>query len=274
MKLYKDLYDEGMNLQVFVDISTYCNAGCPECHRTEIERGGLGKVDWLPLVQWTAEEFMNAYEPEFVKKVKLWEICGTWGDPVMCKELYEICDYILDHNPYCELTIDTNGSIRPISWWTKMGELSKKCKGPRIRFDFAIEGINQEMQEKYRRKTRLDIILANLKAVTDAGAKAKGFCVIHKHNQDYLQEILDMCQSYGAETVDFVESNRFYNGPRFEFINEKYERDYLEQAEGDYVKPKYIRGAQVDWKTRTEFQPWFLEMQKKVSEVKDEEDIY
>jgi len=60
MKLYKDLYDEGMKLQVFVDISTYCNAGCPECHRTESERGGLGKVDWLPLVQWTAEEFRNA----------------------------------------------------------------------------------------------------------------------------------------------------------------------------------------------------------------------
>ena len=29
------------NLHVFLDVSTYCNAGCPQCHRTNPE--GLGK---------------------------------------------------------------------------------------------------------------------------------------------------------------------------------------------------------------------------------------
>jgi MoaA/NifB/PqqE/SkfB family radical SAM enzyme len=274
MKKYLDFYlDE--DLEVFVDICTYCNAGCPECHRTDITNGGLGKINWLPLIQWSIEEFKNAYDEEFVKAVKLWEICGTWGDPVMCKDLYEICEYILDINPYTKLTIDTNGSIRPKSWWRKIGKLSEKCKGKGyLRFDFAIEGINQEMQEKYRRKTELNKILANMKEVTDSGAKATAFCVIHKHNQDYLQEIMDLSFAYGAEDIYFTESNRFFTGPKFKFINEHGEEDVLEQA-NDYYKPKDVRNAQSDWKTRIDFLPqWYIDMRQEVENVEDEEDIY
>ena len=273
MKPYKDFYDDH-ELHMFIDISTYCNAGCPQCHRTDRFGGGLGKIDWLPLIQWTVEEFKNAYDEELVKRTYLWEICGTWGDPAMCKDLYEICEYILDTNPRTQLTIDTNGSIRPKSWWRKMGELSKKCRGHGlIRFDFAVEGITQEMQEKYRRKTELNKILANMKEVTDAGAQADGFCVVHKHNQDYLQEIMDLCKAYGATDVIFVESNRFGSGPRYEFKNEHGEDDVLEQAT-TYHKPKKVRDAQSDWKTRTQFQPWFLEMKRKVEDVGEEQDIH
>jgi len=274
MKYYRDTYKE-KNLQMFIDICTYCNAGCPECHRTDIKSGGLGKVDWLPLVQWSVEEFKNAYDEDLIRAVKIWEICGTWGDPAMCKDLYEICQYILTVNPYTELTIDSNGSIRPISWWRKLGELSSLCKGSGlIRVDFALEGITQEMQEKYRRKTELNKILANIKAFTEGGGGAKGFCVVHRHNQDYLQDILDLGKSVGCETVDFVESNRFSTGPQFHFVNENGEDEYLEQVTDDYEKPKFVRGAQSDWKTRVKYNPLLKELQKQASEVKDEEDIY
>lgn len=273
MRYYKDIYKE-KDLTIFVDISTYCNAGCPECHRTEIQAGGLGKIGWLPLVQWSLEEFKNAYDEDLIRATKTWEICGTWGDPAMCKDLYEICKHILMVNPYTEITVDTNGSIRPISWWKKMGELSHFCKGEIIRFDFALEGITQEMQEKYRRKTELNKILANIKAYTEAGGRAKGFCVVHKHNQNYLNEIMDLAKSVGCETVDYVESNRFYSGPQFHFVNENGEDDYLEQVTDDYEKPKFVRGAQSDWKTRAKYNPWLAELQKQVSQVKDEEDIY
>ena len=50
------------DLSVFMDISTYCNAGCPQCHRTD--NNGLGKVDWLPLVQWTIDQFKTAFSAE------------------------------------------------------------------------------------------------------------------------------------------------------------------------------------------------------------------
>ena len=40
-------------IDVFLDISTFCNAGCPQCHRTNPD--GLEKADWLPLINWSFE---------------------------------------------------------------------------------------------------------------------------------------------------------------------------------------------------------------------------
>jgi len=274
-KTYADVYKNN-KLNIFVDISTYCNAGCPQCHRTDPESGGLRKTEWLPLIRWDLEEFKSAYTEELVKATAIWEICGTWGDPVMCKDMYEIAQYILTVNPYTILTIDSNGSIRPLSWWKKLGELSNLCKGGGvIRVDFAIEGITQEMHSKYRKFTDLNKILANMKAFTDAGGEAKAFCVVHKHNQDYLQQIMDMCKAYGAYGIDYVENNRFNIGNKFKFVNEENEVEYLEQAEEGYYSPKLVRGAQVDWKTRQQFVPeWLKKLHQEVSQVGEEEDIH
>ena len=272
-KQYKDFLAEN-KLWMWLDISTNCNAGCPECHRTDIEKGGLGKVDWLPLISWSLEQFKKAYPPEFIKKVAEWDICGTWGDPVMCKDLYQICEYILTNRPDCGLSIDTNGSIRSKTWWKKLGELSKLApEGHRpIRCDFAIEGINQEMHSMYRRKTHLDKLLANMKSFTDAGGFATAMVVVHKHNQDYLQEIKDLSMNYGAVECWFTESNRFENGPTFEFKDENGDFGVLEQVEGDYYKPDPVRSPQADWKTRIEKQAWFKSAQDAVDAVEDFED--
>ena len=48
-------------LDVFLEISTFCNAGCPQCHRTNPD--GLDKADWLPLVNWSIEQFKKVYPP-------------------------------------------------------------------------------------------------------------------------------------------------------------------------------------------------------------------
>lgn len=243
-----DLLEKG-ELKMWLDISTYCNAGCPACHRTDRIRGGLHHEKWLPMVQWSFEQFKKAYSIEFLNQIKSWEICGTFGDPVMNKDLYEICEYICT-NSTTQVNIDTNGSIRPTAWWEKLGKL------PGIEVDFAVEGINQEMQNYYRRKTNLAKILGNMRAFSDAGGKANVFCVIHKHNQNYLFEIEALCKEYGATKFDWYESNRFYDGPRVHFMDEKGEVDYLEQSDGNYKSPGEIGNLDmmVDHKTRTNFQ--------------------
>ena len=243
-----DLLEKG-ELKMWLDISTYCNAGCPACHRTDRFRGGLHHEKWLPMVQWTLEQFKKAYSIDFIKQIKSWEICGTFGDPVMNKDLYEIVEYI-STNSDTKVNIDTNGSIRNAAWWTKLGKL------PRVEVDFAVEGNTQEMQNYYRRKTNLYKILANMKAFTDAGGRANVFCVIHKHNQNHLFEIEALCKEYGAQYFNWYESNRFYHGPRVHFMDENGNQDYLEQSDGNYKSPSEIgnKDALVDYKSRTEFQ--------------------
>ena len=97
MTSYKEVYENGI-LDVWLDISTYCNAACPACHRTERLKPGLGKVDWLPLIQWSVKQFKEAYSPEFIKRTKRWEFCGTFGDPAMNKDLVKMTEYILYSN--------------------------------------------------------------------------------------------------------------------------------------------------------------------------------
>ena len=54
---FKDLVKE---CKVWLDLSTYCNASCPQCHRTD--KNGLDKVEWLPLVKWSLEDFVKKIE--------------------------------------------------------------------------------------------------------------------------------------------------------------------------------------------------------------------
>ena len=67
--------------EVTVAITNFCNAGCPQCHRTN--PNGLDTVHWLPSVGWTLDEFKNAYSPETLSNINIVEFCGTWGDPVI-----------------------------------------------------------------------------------------------------------------------------------------------------------------------------------------------
>ena len=96
------------DLKLFVDISTYCNAGCPQCHRTDPV--GLGKAEWLPLIQWNIEEFKTAFPPQVLKVTKTLNLCGTWGDPIMNRDIDKIVEYVVSVSD-CAVVIDTNGHI-------------------------------------------------------------------------------------------------------------------------------------------------------------------
>jgi MoaA/NifB/PqqE/SkfB family radical SAM enzyme len=201
-----------MNLAAWVDLSTYCNAACPQCHRTNPD--GLGKQDWLPLVQWSLESFKKAFPPESLIFYERIELCGTWGDPLMNKDIFKIVKYILESNDYVIVHINTNGSIRSKKWWKEFGELSSD----RLFTVFDIDGINQEMHEKYRQGTLLHKIKENVEAYVSTGAQAQAFVIAFLHNEDYLDDIHNMIRDWGITgKITVIESNRFYQGQDFKF---------------------------------------------------------
>ena len=211
----------------WIDLSTYCNAACPQCHRTD--PCGLGKIDWLDLIQWDLNTFKKAYPPHVMENIKNFELCGTWGDPCMNKDIFKICEYIIKESR-ARISMSTNGSMRESEWWWDLGVM---CKD-RLLVLFTVDGINQEMHEKYRRKTDLNKILEHMETVTMAGAKAQGFTVVFKHNQDYLKDIDKLVKDHGGYQTQFVKSDRFNEkdgqvGP-FSFINENGEEEILEEA--------------------------------------------
>ena len=211
---------------MWLDITTYCYAACHQCHRTN--PNGLGKVDWLPLTQWSLEDFKKAFSPHNMLHIKNFNFCGTWGDPIMAKDILKICEYIIE-NSKCWIFINTNGSFRDEFWWTHLGYIIRD----RGRVVFDVDGTTQEMHSHYRQKTDLDKILKNMKAYSEFGF-ANAFTIIYKHNEDYLEDISKMLNDVcPIDNHQFVPSDRAHHIDKFIFFNKAGEQKYLEHS------PKY-----------------------------------
>ena len=209
--------------KAWIDLSTYCNAACPQCHRTSTN--GLGKVDWLDLIQWDLDTFKQAFPASSMTRIEDFQICGTWGDPCMNKDIMEICKYIID-NSKSDICISTNGSMRDEEWWW---DLAVYCRD-RLSVVFTVDGIDQQMHERYRRKTDLSKILDHMEVVSQAGAYAKAFTVVFKHNEDYIGQIGKLVKSRGAHKHIHYASDRFKNGKPFYFYNEQGKEEILEES--------------------------------------------
>lgn len=231
-------------IRVALDISTYCNAGCPQCHRTNTN--GLGKAEWLPLIRWDLETFKKAFPEEEIEHVREFKFCGTWGDPVMCKELLEMCKHVIDHS-HSDIIIVTNGSIRSEEWWWDLGVY---C-GPRLQVIFAVDGIDQEMHSRYRRFTDLDKVLANMSSIGQTLASVQSSTVLFAHNEDHQEEIMELCKRNGSQRHSFVTSDRFERHRDTEevdgrlrrwFTNEDGEKEYLERADNRKLEEGTVAG--------------------------------
>ena len=215
---------KSFGLRVFLDISTYCNAACPQCHRTD--PNGLGKASWLPLIQWDLETFKKAYNLDKSRvKYYSFNFCGTWGDPVMNKDLIEMVQYIID-NSNAIITIDTNGSIRDEEWWWRLGSIA----GERLIVYFAVDGINQKMHSHYRRNTDLKKILDNMESISYTLSKPRVRTIVFKHNEEYLKQIEELVKARGARLVTFTPSDRWQHGPVFNFTDEEGNAQTLQRS--------------------------------------------
>jgi len=212
--MWNEAYKLGQ-LSLDMELSTYCNAKCPACSRTN-EHNNLNKQKWMPLDQVSISKFKKWFSPKDVSSIGSFHFAGTYGDPGMCKDLYEIVSYIIDNSTTTKISINTNGSMRDEDFWWDIGAKGQK----RVKITFDVDGINQEMHEFYRRGTKLSKILDNMSAAAQTPADIRVLTVIFKHNQDYLEQIQDMCRERGAKKFDSVEGNNFRKGPTYKFKDE------------------------------------------------------
>ena len=199
--------------KISLSITNFCNAGCPQCDR--INPNGCGTAEWLPLVQWSIEDYKKAFPKETLEELDEIKFCGTWGDPMMLKDLYPMCEYIIDESN-CRIEITTNGSIRDEDYYWKLGIL---C-GKRLKMYFDIDGVNQEMHSHYRRKTNLEKTLSNMKSLSETWSTPMAQTVVFEHNRPYLKEIENLAKDNGAKYWRHFDSNRFRESDTFEFVDE------------------------------------------------------
>ena len=229
MSAWSKIYNSG-RLNIDLEPTTYCNARCPQCARND-ETKNLKTRPWLPMSSISLEEFTEWFPRDVIANIKNVHMSGTYGDAGMCKDLYKIAQYIMYFGVGTTLSVNTNGGMRDEEFWWDLGVL---C-GKRLKMIFDIDGIDQEMHGLYRRGVSLDKVLSNMDAISQTSARISTFTVLFKHNQDYLEQIKDMCKEHGATHCDHVESDRFKDKPYFEFLDEKGKTQLLEQTTKEEV---------------------------------------
>jgi len=227
-------YWELEKLKVNLDITTYCNAKCPQCNRTN--KDGLERNSFVPLFHWTLPEVKVAFPKEEMYYIHYLLISGTWGDAIMNPEVYDIADYLCGVLPKgSRLQITTNGSIRDEDWWFKFSGLSVKHKGKLV-VKFDIDGIDQEMHSYYRRNTSLDKVLKNMEAFS-YNARAISQTIVFKHNQEHLKEIKELVEKHGSQEHVFVKSDRGFGIKEikpYTFTDENGNQQILERADIEF----------------------------------------
>lgn len=179
---------------IHIELSNLCNAACPNCPRywchTEVVQPELD------LSSISLEQFKSWFDVETVKKIKRWLICGTNGDPMMAKDVYEILEYICSNNDNSEIQINTNGGTRSEEFWTKLGNLFAKTPDIRRFVIFSVDGL-EDTNHIYRRNVKWDVVLRNMKAYASTGAKSQWDYLIFKHNEHQIEEAKKLANEIG-----------------------------------------------------------------------------
>lgn len=225
-----------------VELSNLCNAACPLCPR--YISNSLKINPELDLGSVSIDDFKKWFPLDFVKKSKGWIFCGTNGDPMMARDVYEILEYVM-RNSTAKIQINTNGSMRDEEFWEKIGNLfAEPCINSRY-VVFSVDGL-EDTNHIYRRNVKWDRVMENMNAYSKSGATGIWDFLIFKHNEHQLAEAEELCKSMG---LAFSPKRPF----GFETGNPgEYQDLMVYDAEGNFVYK--IEPASEEWRLNKSLQ--------------------
>jgi len=186
--------------QIHVELSSNCNASCPNCPRNV--EGGY-EVPWIDKKEYTLEDFKQVFPAELIAGLHRVLFCGNYGDPVMCEATPAIVEYIHSVNPHVAVRVHTNGGMRNAEWWTR---LAQAMTGPQDTTIFSIDGL-EHTNHIYRRNVIWKRLHANFSTYIAAGGHATWEFLIFQHNQHQVAEAKQNAVDWGFK--NFVPKKAF-----------------------------------------------------------------
>ena len=179
---------------VHIELTTKCNARCPMCMRNY---RGLDYNSGYPDTELTLENIQHILTPDILKTIDHVNFNGNLGDFSLAKDGAEIVQYLVAHD--ITIGINTNGSLRPKSWWQKLAS-------PNVTIGFALDGL-ADTHARYRQDTDWNRIVENAQAYIAAGGRAIWRFVPFEHNRHQEAE----CRAL-AKKMGFVSFENIYDG--------------------------------------------------------------
>ena len=180
---------------IHMELSSRCNAACPGCSRF-VMNSPVVRAE-VPQVDVTIEQFKSWFDLSFIKQVKKWQFCGSYGDPLACKDFYEILEYICK-NSMASVQINTNGGLGNKELYKKIGALFHAHTSYQFHryITFSVDGL-EDTNHIYRRNVLWDKLWENMMAYVDTGAIAHWDYLEFKHNSHQVSEAKAIADNYG-----------------------------------------------------------------------------
>jgi MoaA/NifB/PqqE/SkfB family radical SAM enzyme len=184
--------------EVHLEITSRCNAACPQCPRNL--SGGLTNPD-LPLSELSLSDIKFIFPSRFVRQLKRVYLCGNYGDPMLARDTLEVLGYFKSVNRDMHLTMHTNGSGRNRAWWGEAAKLLNACR-------FGIDGL-ADTNHIYRRNTHWKTIMASVEAFVSAGGTAEWDYLVFAHNEHQIQQAAQLAIDMGFKKFFIRRTSRF-----------------------------------------------------------------
>lgn len=186
--------------EVHLEVTTRCNAACPQCPRN-LSGGPVNPG--LPLVELTLEDVRRIFPRELARRLRKLYACGNYGDPMVAKDTLAIFEHLRAENAAMELGMFTNGSGRTPAFWEGLAKAVSYVR-------FSIDGL-EDTNHLYRRGTQWGRIMESVKAFIGAGGRAEWDFIVFKHNEHQTAEARALAERLGFKRFFLKKTSRFFS---------------------------------------------------------------
>lgn len=183
-----------------IEPSSICTLKCPRCPRAEVPETLLNR-------QLDLGFFQNQIGADTIKSIRKITFCGNDGDPIYCRDLLAIIQWIKSVNPSMNLVLITNGSYKPQSWWQELaGVLNHHDE-----INWSIDGWDQDSNQQYRVNCDWGSIISGMDTFKTANQST--YCVwaaiAFRFNQDHLIYMQSLAEEHGMDLFQLTKSTKF-----------------------------------------------------------------
>lgn len=181
-------------------LTTYCQAKCRSCARTDENTGEMN--EWVPLKHMEFDMFKKALDSSsFESKIGYIQFCGEYGDPCMHPKIQEFVEYALTYARIVH--INTNGGLRQPVWYEHMA----KTYGEKIYIKWGIDGTDHDTNWLYREGVDWKRAMDNMRAWFNNGGDGAWHFLVFEWNWHQIPEAAEIAKDIGCE-IEFKINNR------------------------------------------------------------------
>ena len=177
-----------------IDTTNICQLKCPLCHT------GLDNINRMKGTMHF-DTFKKTIDE--IKDTVLWLSLYSWGEPLLNKQLPRFIQYARQSN--IPTIISTNLSLKLTP--EKVEGLIKSGLDVMI---ISLDGVTQEVYEKYRVRGKLDLVLENIRLIIEKKKELKSSTpflewqfIVMKQNEHQIPEARQMASDLGVDQIIF-----------------------------------------------------------------------